>query len=139
MGESDENLAPMVDGLSSGLCMLILVATVFMINSIDTTVAVHSEPFRFYKSQMISNIIYYNDAIDVDPDEFEMIARSINSEEGGEVIVIGYQKDLSLNKLLYNFTVFQNGLGDINKKISYKQAKENICDRDVSCLIWEVD
>ncbi|MCT7233015.1 hypothetical protein, partial [Salmonella enterica] len=81
----------------------------------------------------------YNDAIDVDPDEFEMIARSINSEEGGEVIVIGYQKDLSLNKLLYNFTVFQNGLGDINKKISYKQAKENICDRDVSCLIWEVD
>ncbi|EDY0600351.1 hypothetical protein C8387_002801, partial [Salmonella enterica subsp. enterica serovar Oranienburg] len=100
MGESDENLAPMVDGLSSGLCMLILVATVFMINSIDTTVAVHSEPFRFYKSQMISNIIYYNDAIDVDPDEFEMIARSINSEEGGEVIVIGYQKDLSLNKLL---------------------------------------
>ncbi|EAA9119241.1 hypothetical protein AA148_16565 [Salmonella enterica subsp. enterica serovar Muenchen] len=139
MGESDENLAPMVDGLSSGLCMLILVATVFMINSIDTTVAVHSEPFRFYKSQMISNIIYYNDAIDVDPDEFEMIARSINSEEGGEVIVIGYQKDLSLNKLLYNFTVFQNGLGDINKKISYKQAKENICGRDVSCLIWEVD
>ncbi|ENS4526910.1 hypothetical protein ACE09S_004992 [Salmonella enterica] len=139
MGESDENLAPMVDGLSSGLCMLILVATVFMISSIDTTVAVHSEPFRFYKSQMINNIIYYNDAIEITPDEFKMIARTINSKGGGRVIISGYQKDQSLNKLLYNFIVFQNGLGDINKKIEYKQAKENICNRDVSCLIWEVD
>ncbi|EKD2189000.1 hypothetical protein OQ828_004661, partial [Salmonella enterica] len=90
-------------------------------------------------SQMINNIIYYNDAIEITPDEFKMIARAINSNGGGRVIISGYQKDQSLNKLLYNFVVFQNGLGDINKKVEYKQAKENICNRDVSCLIWEVD
>ena len=36
--ENDEELAPMVDGLSGALCIFILITTVFMISGIDTVV-----------------------------------------------------------------------------------------------------
>lgn len=39
----DEELAPMVDGLSGALCILILVSTVFILSGTDSIVAAEGE------------------------------------------------------------------------------------------------
>ncbi|EKR1690771.1 hypothetical protein KGW77_002283, partial [Salmonella enterica subsp. diarizonae serovar 6,7,14:k:z50] len=44
---SDEELAPMVDGLSGALCILILVSTVFILSSTDSIVTSDGGALKF--------------------------------------------------------------------------------------------
>ncbi len=141
MGEPDAELAPMVDGLSSALCMLILVATVFIIGTIDTSTAVLSESFHFKTSILSTNTIFYDEAISLPKSDFDKIRKDINGQAGKVLVVTGYQNGEESNlpsKLAYNFAIFQKAIGNIPMEIQYVQSKENICHVKLSCIKWEV-
>jgi hypothetical protein len=141
MGESDEELAPMVDGLSSALCMLILVATVFIIGTIDTSKAALSGSFAFKASHLSEHAIYYDNAINLSSADLLGLKNEIKSEVGNTLIVTGYQygdDEESLSKLAYNFALFQNSIGDVSMEIQYVHSKDNICHAKLSCIKWEV-
>lgn len=61
----DEELAPMVDGLSGALCILILVSTVFMLSGTDSIVAADGGALKFRDSftDLSKNTIYYSGAV----------------------------------------------------------------------------
>ncbi|HEC8062469.1 TPA: hypothetical protein R4B11_004702, partial [Salmonella enterica subsp. enterica serovar Potsdam] len=75
--DNDEELTPMVDGLSSALAIMILVTTVFMMSSINTTVEVYSKKIMFVQSKVDfeNNIVFYNEGLNISDEEYDTISK----------------------------------------------------------------
>ncbi|EBJ2068818.1 hypothetical protein DP590_07500 [Salmonella enterica] len=138
--DNDEELTPMVDGLSSALAIMILVTTVFMMSSINTTVEVYSKKIMFVQSKVDfeNNIVFYNEGLNISDEEYDTISKRLNSQTGNRVMLTGYQKGNYDEKLTYNLIKFKEKLNLKDKIFDYEKKEKNFCGRESSCIKWEV-
>ncbi|EFB2234142.1 hypothetical protein FIJ19_25590, partial [Escherichia coli] len=90
--ENDEELAPMVDGLSGALCIFILITTVFMISGIDTVVTGTGRAFTSEASKIDINnqVIYFNDVISLSSEQYKIIREKLHSQGGKNLTLDAY-------------------------------------------------
>ncbi|HGG4730369.1 TPA: hypothetical protein ACJGTR_004635 [Salmonella enterica subsp. enterica serovar Hvittingfoss] len=138
--DNDEELTPMVDGLSSALAIMILVTTVFMMSSINTTVEVYSKKIMFVQSKVDfeNNIVFYNEGLNISDEEYDTISKRLKSQTGNRVMLTGYQKGNYDDKLTYNLIKFKEKLNLKDKIFDYEKKEKNFCGRESSCIKWEV-
>lgn len=140
MEESDDSIAPMVDGLSSGLCILILICTVFMISTIATSINVEGARIRFPVSvlDLKNNRIFYKEGVNLVTSDRVKLIDNINQSTGKELKIYGYQKDGNNDKLIFNILYFQKMIGKTDKEMSYFFGNEKMCGKNNSCILWEI-
>ncbi|HAY0218769.1 TPA: hypothetical protein U0V61_004775 [Escherichia coli] len=145
MSDSDENndddLAPMVDGLSGCLCILILVSTVFMLSATDFMKA-SSGDVRFKESVYIENknMIIYSGGINLsDKDIISIRQNFLNKKHINIYGVVSSDIRNYREKNAYNLLSFYSIL-ELPKslKVSFKSSDDiNICETGYSCIFWE--
>lgn len=145
---NDEELAPMVDGLSGALCIFILITTVFMISGIDTVVTGGG---LYFTGKNVSvnyddNTIYFESVISLPKEDYDKITSKINSNDGNKIIFEAFTSDVteadSLNtkrKLIYNLLEFKKQLNIENRRITLKVSETNFCNNAKSCIRWSVE
>ncbi|CAD5644904.1 Uncharacterised protein [Escherichia coli] len=144
---NDEELAPMVDGLSGALCIFILITTVFMISGIDTVVTGGG---LYFTGENVSvnyddNTIYFESVISLPKEDYDKITSKINSNDGNKIIFEAFTSDVteadSLNKkkLIYNLLEFKKQLNIENRRITLKVSETNFCNNAKSCIRWSVE
>ncbi|HBA8432652.1 TPA: hypothetical protein J1140_004771, partial [Escherichia coli] len=94
---NDEELAPMVDGLSGALCIFILITTVFMISGIDTVVTGGG---LYFTGENVSvnyddNTIYFESVISLPKEDYDKITSKINSNDGNKIIFEAFTSDVT--------------------------------------------
>ncbi|AUK04247.1 hypothetical protein RRF99_15310 [Escherichia coli] len=145
---NDEELAPMVDGLSGALCIFILITTVFMISGIDTVVTGGG---RYFTGENVSvnyddNTIYFESVISLPKEAYDKITSKINASGGDKIIFEAFSSDVpeadSLKhkrKLIYNLLEFKKQLNIENRRITLKVSETNFCNNTTSCIRWSVE
>lgn len=139
----DDGLAPMVDGLSGALCVLVLVVIVFLLASIDTLF--QAGGFRFAPSTLDMNnqVIYYSGGVSLSNHELYMIRKSIESNQDAKrVILYGVVNDKivsSKQKNLFNVL-------ELRKKLLLKlpstvslDGQSAKCGTSINCVYWEFE
>ena len=99
---NDEELVPMVDGLSGALYIFILITTVFMISGIETVVTGGG---RYFTGENTSvnydqNTIYFEGAISLPKYDYDKVTYKINSSGGDKIIFEAFTSDMSEGDLL---------------------------------------
>lgn len=138
--ENDEELTPMVDGLSSALAIMILVTTVFMMSSINTTVKVYSQKIKFLQSalELDKGMVFYNEGLSLSDEDYRSISDKVKSQNGKTVFLTGYQKGNQVEKLTYNMLLLKGKLDINDKTFDYSKSKVDFCGGYSSCIKWEV-
>ncbi|WP_240194551.1 hypothetical protein [Salmonella enterica] len=79
--DDDDGLAPMVDGLSGALCILILVSTVFIVSGTDAVVGVEGGKLTFRDSfvNIGDKTIYYVGGVSLSNNDLYKIREAIKS------------------------------------------------------------
>ncbi|EGS5160190.1 hypothetical protein M0K47_004976 [Escherichia coli] len=141
---NDNELAPMVDGLSGALCVLILISTVFMISS---TGKAYEEitggrlKFRDSTVDLNAKVIVFNEGILLNQEQKDAIVENINQTTGSSVSVYSYIPEAVVNrknKMIYNLFYFKTNI-QTNKSTKLKIGDDKHCPSDKSCLYWEVN
>jgi ribosomal protein L28 len=145
---NDEELAPMVDGLSGALCIFILITTVFMISGIDTVVTGGG---LYFTGENVSvnyddNTIYFESVISLPKEDYDKITSKINSNSGNKITFEAFTSDMteagSLNtkrKLIYNLLELKKQLNIENRRITLKVSETNFCNNAKACIRWSVE
>lgn len=142
---SDEELAPMVDGLSGTLCIIILVSIVFIFSGMKTAETyIHYGELNFEKTKIdIPNKrIYFKGGIHLSKSEIPLIKQEIIKNKSKKIIINGYindkvshSKEKNIYNLLYIASLIKN-LG-INKEVVLKQGTSEHCPGWNSCIYWD--
>lgn len=141
---SDEELAPMVDGLSGTLCIIILVSMVFIFSGMKTaeTYIQYGElNFEKTKIDIPNKRIYFKGGIHLSKNEISLINKEIIKNKSKKIIINGYinnkvshSKEKNTYNLLYMASLIKD-LG-INKEIVLKQGTSEHCPGWNSCIYW---
>ncbi|WMN68755.1 hypothetical protein NI387_02750 [Vibrio parahaemolyticus] len=111
---NDDELAPMVDGLSGALCVLILITTVFMLSATDTVMAgFNGYGFKFpYSSiNMSERKLTFNGGINISYQDVYLIRKDIESlDETTIYIYIPDYIENRNNKMVFNLNEFRKRL-----------------------------
>lgn len=140
---NDEELAPMVDGLSGALCVLILISTVFMISSTTKIFEEITGSFLQFKDSVLDldkNMVTFNEGLIMSPDQIDEVSKKINSMDGDSIELHVFMPDEINNrdkKMVYNILYFKSKI-KVDKKISMKIGTEEICKDNNSCIYWKV-
>ncbi|EEY8282361.1 TPA: hypothetical protein HIT51_004130 [Escherichia coli] len=146
--ENDEELAPMVDGLSGALCIFILITTVFMISGIDTVVTGTGRAFTSEASKIDINnqVIYFNDVISLSGEQYKIIREKLHSQGGKNLTLDAYTSygteggAVRLKKeLIYSLLKFKDDINEHDLKITLKISDEKKCTNGVFCIAWSID
>lgn len=142
---SDEELAPMVDGLSGTLCIIILVSMVFIFSGMKTAETyIHYGNLHFEKTKidMLNKRIYFKGGIHLSNNEISLIKKEIIKSESNKIIISGYindkvshSKEKNTYNLLYMASLIKNL--SINKEIVLKQGASEHCPGWNSCIYWD--
>lgn len=142
---SDEELAPMVDGLSGTLCIIILVSMVFIFSGMKTAEThINYGQLKFEKIQIdIQNKrLYFKGGIHLSSNEISLIKQEIVKNKSNKIIISGYindkishSKEKNTYNLLYMASLIKS-LG-INKEIVLKQGTSEYCPGWNSCIYWD--
>ncbi len=145
---NDDELAPMVDGLSGALCIFILITTFFMISGIDTVVTSLGSRYQLEKSRYNQNTqtIYFNQVVSLPQDIYSQINNDINNNrsEGRKIIIEAYKNDYSnignreRKQLIYNMIDFQQKINADKLRVTLKISDHNFCNTNDSCIKWGV-
>ncbi|HBA7909224.1 TPA: hypothetical protein J1Z70_004884, partial [Escherichia coli] len=138
---NDDELAPMVDGLSGALCVLILISTVFMISATSKAYEEMTGGLLKFKDSTVdlnSKVIVFNEGVLLNQEQKDAIIESINKTKGDSVSVYSYMPERVVNrknKMIYNLFYFKTNI-QTNKSIVLKIGDEKYCPSDKSCLYW---
>ena len=142
---SDEELAPMVDGLSGTLCIIILVSMVFIFSGMTTAdTYIHYGELNFEKTKidLPNKRIYFKGGIHLSKSEIPLIKQEIIKKKYKKIIINGYindkvshSKEKNIYNLLYMASLIKN-LG-INKEVVLKQGTSEHCPGWNSCIYWD--
>lgn len=141
---NDEELAPMVDGLSGALCVLILISTVFMISSTSKVFEEITGSYLQFKDSSVdldNNTITFTEGLTMNSVQQNEISGKINSLPGEEVVFHVFMPDETNNrnrKMIYNMLYFKSKI-NVDKKIKMKIGTKDICNKNSSCIYWEVN
>lgn len=142
---SDEELAPMVDGLSGTLCIIILVSMVFIFSGLKTaSTYINYGELRFenVKIDIPSQVLYFKGGINLSEEQINMLAEEFAKSSKIEIIFYGYidekiknSQEKNAYNLLYMASVIKN-IGS-NKKVVLKKGTNEYCQKWNSCIYWE--
>lgn len=141
---NDDELAPMVDGLSGALCVLILISTVFMISGTGKAYEQMTGGGINFKGSTVdlnAKIIVFNEGILLNEEQKDAIVEKIDNTPGDSVSVYSYIPEAVTNrknKMIYNLLYFKTNIR-ANKSIKLKIGDEKHCPANKSCLYWEVN
>lgn len=144
--EDDDGLAPMVDGLSGALCILILVSTVFIVSSTDSVVGVEGGAVAFRDSfvNVGAKTIYYVGGVSLSHNDLYKIREAINSTvvKGKKVELWGAMSEQVENhaeKNTYNMLKLYSDLKLPNNiEIKFNKGDLERCGDYRSCIYWSV-
>ncbi|EEJ0025504.1 hypothetical protein Y657_000329 [Salmonella enterica subsp. enterica] len=143
----DDELAPMVDGLSGALCILILVSAVFIISSTDAIVGVEGGGVAFSDSfvNFDAKTIYYVGGVSLSHNDLYKVREAIKSTavKGKKVEIWGAISDQIENhaeKNTYNMLKLYSEL-KLPQDIEIKFNKGDLeqCGDYRSCIYWRVE
>ncbi|HHR6079663.1 TPA: hypothetical protein ACS7ZY_002041 [Providencia alcalifaciens] len=142
---SDEEMAPMVDGLSGTLCIIILVSMVFIFSGLKTvSTYINYGQLKFEKISMdfTKRVIYFKGGIQLSENETNLLANEIRKSQKEDIIFHGYidekinnSKEKNAYNLLYMASLIKN-LG-IDKKVHLKNGTSEYCPGWNSCIYWD--
>lgn len=142
---SDEELAPMVDGLSGTLCIIILVSMVFIFSGLKTaSTYINYGGLRFenVKIDISHKVLYFKGGINLSDEQINILSEEFNGNSKKEIIFYGYIHDEIKNSqekntynLLYMASVTKN-IGS-NKKVILKKGTNENCPDWNSCIYWK--
>ncbi|ASQ15839.1 hypothetical protein [Enterobacter cloacae] len=144
---NDDELAPMVDGLSGVLCIFILIITVFTLSGIEAIVSGEGRSFTGGNSfvNYYKNTIYFEGVISLQKDDYDKITSKINSSGKKKIIFEASSSELegrslkAKKKLIYNLFIFQKKLNIEGMRITLKISEADFCDSTESCIKWSVE
>ncbi|HHR6189780.1 TPA: hypothetical protein ACS729_003293 [Providencia alcalifaciens] len=90
---SDEELAPMVDGLSGTLCIIILVSMVFIFSGLKTasTYINYGElKFEHVEIDISNRVLYFKGGINLSDEKIDLLAKEFNENDKNSIILHGY-------------------------------------------------
>lgn len=144
--EDDDGLAPMVDGLSGALCILILVSTVFIVSSTDAVVGIEGGGVAFRDSFVNFDVktIYYVGGVSLSHNDLYKVREVINTTaiKGKKIELWGAMSEKVENhagKNTYNMLKLYSEL-KLPKNIEVKFNKGDLerCGSYRSCIYWSV-
>ncbi|QPR29867.1 hypothetical protein I6G97_14670 [Edwardsiella hoshinae] len=144
----DEELAPMVDGLSGALCIFILITTVFMISGIDSVVTGIGRAYTGQASRVdyLNNTVYFVSVLSLSQEEYARINDGIRRSTKKNIIIEA--SDPAINSsaatrvkrdLTYNLLEFKKYLNLNNMRVTLKIANDDFCKTRSSCIKWSVN
>ncbi|ELB7320997.1 hypothetical protein M8R55_13525 [Enterobacter hormaechei] len=145
---NDEELAPMVDGLSGALCIFILITTVFMLSGIETVVTGGGRYFTGENTSInhYKNTIYFENVISLPKEDYDKITSKINSSGKNKIIFEAFTSDVTegdslkaKRRLIYNLLDFKKQLKIENIRVTLKVSETNFCGSASSCIKWSVE
>lgn len=144
----DEELAPMVDGLSGALCIFILITTVFIISGVDTIVTSIGRTYTGQVSRVdyFSNTIYFVKVLSLSKEEYTRINDSIRHSakhnitlEASDPGINGVDTTRVKRDLTYNLLEFKKYLDVSNMRVTLKISDDDFCKTQSSCIKWSVN
>ncbi|EDW8498257.1 hypothetical protein CRB79_004624 [Salmonella enterica subsp. enterica serovar Enteritidis] len=144
----DDELAPMVDGLSGALCIFILITTVFMISGIETVVTGTGRIYSAHVSQVdySRNIIYFDKILSLSKGDYLLINDSIHRSAKKNIVLEASSRDINnpaalyvKRNLTYNLLEFKKYIDARNVRVTLKISDEDFCQMQSSCIKWSVN
>ncbi|SPW33111.1 Uncharacterised protein [Edwardsiella tarda] len=144
----DEELAPMVDGLSGALCIFILITTVFMISGIDTIVTGIGRAYTGQMSRVnyITNTVYFVGVLSLSKEDYARINDSIRRSTKQNITLeasapgINGASTASIKRdLTYNLFAFKKYLDVGNMRVTLKISDDDFCQTKSSCIKWSIN
>ncbi|ASG56311.1 MAG TPA: hypothetical protein DFK21_01585 [Salmonella bongori] len=138
----DEELAPMVDGLSGALCILILVSTVFMLSGTDSLVTSDGGALKFRDSftDLSKNTIYYSGAVSLSSTDLYQTRKHLIDSGKKKITFYGAVSESIENykaKNTFNLLKIYTDLklpSDI--EVDFREGNVSQCGKNLSCIYW---
>ncbi|WP_404462119.1 hypothetical protein [Providencia rettgeri] len=142
---SDEELAPMVDGLSGTLCIIILVSMVFIFSGMKSVISyINYEKLNFESVHIDikKRVIYFKGGINLQEDNAKILIEEFRNSIGDKIILKGYvdnkiseSKDKNIYNLIYIASLIKNL--ELNKTILFEKGMSEYCSGWNSCIYWD--
>lgn len=142
---SDEELSPMVDGLSGTLCIIILVSMIFIFSGLKTaSTYINFGQLRFenVKVDLTKRVIYFKGGIQLSERDTKLLENELNSNSTRNIIFHGYinnkitnAKEKNTYNLLYMLSLIKKL--NIDKKVTLKEGTSEPCLDWNSCIYWD--
>ena len=136
---NDDELAPMVDGLSGALCVLILITTVFMISATDTVVTgITKYGFNFKTSivDLENNMIAFDGGLRLSHHDIYKVREVLHGIDNPTLYI--YIPEFIRNseqKMVFNLALLNEKL-NLDYPIDMKYGDASGCKEVNSCIYW---
>lgn len=140
--EGDEELAPLVDGLSGALCILVLISTVFLLSSSDLFIESEGEGLKLRDSYVVmnKNTINYYASISLSAADLYQVRKKMIDSKSKKIILYGAMSDAIENgkeKNTYNLLKFYADLKlPSGVEVNFKAGDAALCEESLSCIYW---
>lgn len=141
---SDEELAPMVDGLSGTLCIIILVSMVFIFSGLKTAstyINFGQIAFENVKIDLTNSVIYFKGGIQLSDSDINLLKNELNNIKSENITFYGYidnkianAQEKNVYNLLYMASIIKKL--SISNKISFQKGTAESCLGWNSCIYW---
>lgn len=136
---NDDELAPMVDGLSGALCVLILITTVFMISATDVVVSGITKYGFNFKSSVVNlenNMIVFEGGVRLSHHDIYRVREDLNGIDN-PTLYIYIPESIRNNeqKMVFNLAILNEKL-NLDYPIDMKYGNASGCDNINSCIYW---
>ncbi|HCL4890642.1 TPA: hypothetical protein N2F16_003594 [Salmonella enterica] len=144
----DDELAPMVDGLSGALCIFILITTVFMISSIETVVTGIGRTYTGHTSLVdySRDIVYFDKVLSLSEENYALINERIHQRVNKNITIEASNRDVNntdnphlKRDLTYNLLEFKKHIDTRSIRVTLKISDDDICQSKSSCIKWSVN
>lgn len=142
---SDEELAPMVDGLSGTLCIIILVSMVFIFSGMKSVISyINYEKLNFENAHIDikKRVIYFKGGINLQEDNAQVLIEEFKNSIGNKIILKGYvdnniseSEGKNTYNLLYIASLIKNH--ELNKTVLFEKGTSEYCSGWNSCIYWD--
>ncbi|EKO3563488.1 hypothetical protein HJA72_004275 [Vibrio fluvialis] len=139
----DEGFAPLVDGLSGALAVLVLVSVSFLIFTVSQTLTTFSlDLFPHSKVDIDKKIVLFNESLSLSKVDIDLLERSFKEigEQGKVITLYGYVNEESSgadNKTMISLLKFVNSINLTN--VVLEKGSAGLCRQEPyynGCIYW---
>ncbi|AOV95780.1 hypothetical protein A9798_01675 [Edwardsiella hoshinae] len=141
----NEELAPMVDGLSGALCILILVSSVFMLSSSDLLVESDGGAFKIRDSyvEFDKKTIHYEAVVSLSATDLYQLRKHFIDSGKKKIVLYGAVASSVKSFREKNTYNLLKAYADLklpsNIEVMFKVGDISLCDKSTSCIYWGFD
>jgi len=138
--DNDDILAPLVDGLSGSLCILVLVTLVFM--AAGTDIATPNQGKNFFKPAVVNideKRVNYSLALNLKLIDIHLLRKHLDGLGRETINLYILEADSTKNrknKMVYNLLRFKSLLG-LKANLKFNVGVPERCGPSVPCIYWD--